>query len=65
MYAHGVTETEILSADEGYDVFSKGQARRRIAETALNMESSRSHSIFSLRLVQMPTGAEQVWPPLS
>ena len=31
-----------------------GQQRRKVAHTALNAESSRSHSIFTLRLVQAP-----------
>ena len=31
-----------------------GQKRRKVAHTALNTESSRSHSVFSIRLVQAP-----------
>lgn len=31
-----------------------GQKRRRVAYTALNNESSRSHSVFNIRLVQAP-----------
>lgn len=31
-----------------------GQKRRKVAHTALNAESSRSHSIFNIRLVQAP-----------
>ena len=31
-----------------------GQKRRRVAETQLNHESSRSHSVFTIRLVQAP-----------
>ena len=36
-----------------YDANS-GQKRRKVAYTALNSESSRSHSVFSIRLVQGP-----------
>ena len=43
-----------------------GQKRRKVAHTALNTESSRSHSVFNIRLVQAPLdprGEEvlQVW----
>ena len=31
-----------------------GQKRRKVAHTALNTESSRSHSVFTIRLVQAP-----------
>lgn len=34
--------------------FIAGQKRRKVAHTALNAESSRSHSIFNIRLVQAP-----------
>ncbi|XP_015598667.1 kinesin-like protein KIF23 [Cephus cinctus] len=54
MYVHAVTETEVKSADEAFDVFYRGQRRRRVAHTALNTESSRSHSVFTVRLVQAP-----------
>ncbi|XP_043480547.1 kinesin-like protein KIF23 [Leptopilina heterotoma] len=54
MYVHAVTEVEVKSTEEAFEVFQKGQRRRRIAHTALNAESSRSHSVFSIRLVQAP-----------
>lgn len=53
MYVHAVTEIEVKSADEAFEVFHKGQRRRRVAHTALNAESSRSHSVFTIRLVQV------------
>jgi len=31
-----------------------GQQRRRVAQTLLNTESSRSHSVFTVRVVQSP-----------
>ena len=33
---------------------STGQKRRRVGQTQLNHESSRSHSVFTIRLVQAP-----------
>ena len=35
-------------------VLPLGQKRRRVAQTTLNQESSRSHSVFTVRLVQAP-----------
>lgn len=58
VYAFGVTETEVKSADEAFDAWCRGQKRKRIAHTALNAESSRSHSIFNIRLVQAPLDAQ-------
>lgn len=53
MYVHGVTEIEVKSSEEAFEVFQRGQRRRRVAHTALNAESSRSHSVFTIRLVQV------------
>ncbi|KAI5632492.1 kinesin motor domain-containing protein [Phthorimaea operculella] len=54
MYVHGVTEIEIKSAEEAFDAFYLGLKRKRMAHTKLNAESSRSHSVFTIRLVQAP-----------
>lgn len=54
MYVHGVTEVEIKSAEEAFDAFYLGLKRKRMAHTNLNAESSRSHSVFTIRLVQAP-----------
>lgn len=58
MYVHGVTEIEVKSSEEAFEVFQRGQRRRRVAHTALNAESSRSHSVFTIRLVQAPLDGE-------
>ncbi|XP_034191468.2 kinesin-like protein KIF23 [Osmia lignaria lignaria] len=58
MYVHAVTEVEVKSAEEAFEVFHRGQRRRRVAHTALNAESSRSHSVFTIRLVQAPLDGE-------
>ncbi|XP_023930763.1 kinesin-like protein KIF23 [Lingula anatina] len=54
MYVSNCTEVEVKSAEEAFDVLLKGQKRRKVAHTALNTESSRSHSVFNIRLVQAP-----------
>lgn len=52
MFVYGSTEKEVRSAKEALDLFEKGQKKRRVAQTQLNYESSRSHSIFTIRLVK-------------
>ncbi|KAG8234305.1 hypothetical protein J437_LFUL013045 [Ladona fulva] len=54
MFVHGVNEVEVTSTEEAFEVYYKGQKRKRMAHTCLNAESSRSHSVFTLRLVQAP-----------
>ena len=54
MYVSGANEVEVDSVDEAFYWLNKGQQRRRFADTALNRESSRSHSIFKIRVVQAP-----------
>nr|CAB3259096.1 kinesin-like protein KIF23 [Phallusia mammillata] len=54
MFVYGVTQVEVKSTEEAFAAFQQGQERRRIAHTQLNAESSRSHSIFNIRLVQAP-----------
>lgn len=53
MYVHTVTEVEVRSAEEALELFQRGQRKRFVGHTALNSESSRSHSIFTIRLVQV------------
>ena len=57
MYVHGAVEVEVKNPEEALETFYKGQKQRRVAETQLNMESSRSHSIFNIRVVAVPLDA--------
>lgn len=54
MYVHNCTEVEVKQPQDAIDAFYKGQKRRKVAHTTLNAESSRSHSVFNIRLVQAP-----------
>uniref|UniRef100_A0A6A7G2M4 Kinesin-like protein n=1 Tax=Hirondellea gigas TaxID=1518452 RepID=A0A6A7G2M4_9CRUS len=54
MYVHDCNEVEVKSPLSALDQLSKGQKRRKVAHTSLNAESSRSHSIFTIRIVQSP-----------
>ena len=54
MYVSGAVEVEVKSTEEAFDLFCRGKRKRRVAHTQLNQESSRSHSVFTIRLVQAP-----------
>jgi len=60
MYVHAVTEIEVKSAEEAFELFQRGQWKRHVEYTALNAESSRSHSVFTIRLVQVQYPFEQL-----
>lgn len=51
-YIRDVKEIEVRTSEEAIDLLNMGLKRRRIAHTQLNTESSRSHSVLSMRLVQ-------------
>ncbi|XP_070618390.1 RCC1 domain-containing protein 1 isoform X7 [Erythrolamprus reginae] len=58
MYVAGCTEVEVKSTEEAFEVFWRGQKKRRIAHTQLNQESSRSHSVFLIKMAQAPLNAD-------
>ncbi|XP_034542254.1 kinesin-like protein KIF23 isoform X10 [Notolabrus celidotus] len=58
MYVAGCMEVEVKSAEEAFQVFWKGQKKRKVANTRLNRESSRSHSVFIIKLAQAPLDAD-------
>lgn len=46
----GLEEEIVGSAGEIYKILEKGSSKRKTAETLLNKQSSRSHSIFSITI---------------
>ncbi|XP_065202712.1 kinesin-like protein KIF23 [Planococcus citri] len=56
-YVLGATEVEVKSTEEAFEVFYKGQKRKRMGCTTLNIDSSRSHTVFTIKLVQAPLNA--------
>ncbi|KAJ8466259.1 hypothetical protein OPV22_028811 [Ensete ventricosum] len=46
----GLEEEIVTSADEIFSLLERGSAKRRTAETLLNKQSSRSHSLFSITI---------------
>ncbi|XP_038562354.1 kinesin-like protein KIF23 isoform X5 [Micropterus salmoides] len=58
MYVAGCMEVEVKSAEEAFQVFWRGQKKRKVANTRLNRESSRSHSVLIIKLAQAPLDAD-------
>ncbi|KAL5069108.1 hypothetical protein RYX36_019995, partial [Vicia faba] len=46
----GLEEEIVYTRNEIYKILEKGSSKRRTAETLLNKQSSRSHSIFSITI---------------
>ncbi|KAL3367185.1 hypothetical protein AABB24_011748 [Solanum stoloniferum] len=63
VFVRGLEEELVSSANEIYNILEKGSAKRRTAETLLNKQSSRSHSIFSITIhikEYTPEGEEMI-----
>jgi kinesin family protein 23 len=52
MYIKDTVEIEVKSTEEALELMHRAQKKRVVASTDLNSESSRSHSIFTIRIVQ-------------
>ncbi|XP_009786965.1 kinesin-like protein KIN-5D isoform X1 [Nicotiana sylvestris] len=50
VFIRGLEEVAVSTADEIYKILEKGSANKHTAETLLNKQSNRSHSIFSITL---------------
>jgi kinesin family member 15 len=48
VYIDGLSEHSIKNANEAMDLLNSGLEHRKVASTAMNEESSRSHSLFTL-----------------
>ncbi|KAJ1727747.1 hypothetical protein LPJ61_004416 [Coemansia biformis] len=55
VYVKGLMEVFVSSIDEVYQVMRQGAKSRVVAQTNMNAESSRSHSIFQLTIEQKDT----------
>ncbi|PKA46272.1 125 kDa kinesin-related protein [Apostasia shenzhenica] len=62
VFVRGLEEEMVHSSSEIYRILDKGSAKRRTAETLLNKQSSRSHSIFSITIhvKEVTPGGEEV-----
>ncbi|KAJ2709768.1 hypothetical protein H4R19_004083, partial [Coemansia spiralis] len=55
VYVKGLMEVFVSSIDEVYQVMRQGAKSRVVAQTNMNAESSRSHSIFQITIEQKDT----------
>ena len=53
-----VTEVECKTPEDAMEAFQRGQKQRSVSATQLNMNSSRSHSIFNIRVVAAPLDSQ-------
>ncbi|EGG08631.1 uncharacterized protein MELLADRAFT_115985 [Melampsora larici-populina 98AG31] len=59
VYIQNLTEAPISSAKEGIKILTLGSARRQIAATKCNEQSSRSHSVFSITIHVKDTNGKE------
>ncbi|KAI8374523.1 kinesin motor domain-containing protein [Radiomyces spectabilis] len=57
-YIAGLKEVKVQSLKEAYAVLHEGQRNRAVFSTLMNHTSSRSHSIFTIRIVRVPIDDE-------
>jgi kinesin family protein 23 len=65
MYIKDIAELQVRSSEEALDLLQRAQKRRVVAYTDLNAESSRSHSIFTIRFVQLDQNMQVLTSQLS
>jgi hypothetical protein len=53
-YMHGLREVHVKTLEEAYAVLEIGKRNRTVFSTLLNQTSSRSHSIFTIKLLKIP-----------
>jgi hypothetical protein len=53
-YISGLKEVKVKSIQEAYAILFEGQKNRAEYSTITNRTSSRSHSIFTIRIVRVP-----------
>ncbi|XP_055327462.1 kinesin-like protein KIF20A [Paramacrobiotus metropolitanus] len=51
-YPKGVVEVPVFSASEAYHILGLGRKNLHVAQTKLNEYSSRSHSVFTIKLIK-------------
>ena len=53
-FVEGLTEVRVKDMEEAYLVLRKGQQNRKVFSTLLNRCSSRSHGIFTIKIIKLP-----------
>ncbi|OQV20859.1 putative Kinesin-like protein KIF20A [Hypsibius exemplaris] len=60
-YARGLIEVPVFSAADAYHVMGLGRKNLHVAMTKLNDASSRSHSIFTVKLVKLALNGKEAF----
>ena len=55
VYIKGLKEIQVTSADEAYQLLMIGRENLQFASTRLNHHSSRSHCIFNIKIIKVPS----------
>lgn len=63
IYVQGVVEIEVKCAEEVLKFLHAAQKYKHIGRTQLNSESSRSHCIFTIRVVQLAKNIKDAYSP--
>ena len=53
-FVQGLTELPVASEDEALQLFLRGEANRKVGETSMNEQSSRSHTLFKVQVESTP-----------
>ncbi|CEF64614.1 Kinesin-like protein KIF23 [Strongyloides ratti] len=61
-YINNIVEVEVSSSEELMAIFKKAKIKRKTAETSMNSNSSRSHSLFMIRLVVSDINKSEYYP---
>eukprot|EP00736_Rhodelphis_marinus_P009297 Rmarinus@m.14750 len=57
VYVEGLSAFSVASQEEAFNLMLRGNQAKTMASTAMNERSSRSHSVFSLRVESTPRGS--------
>ncbi|KAK9813839.1 hypothetical protein WJX73_001399 [Symbiochloris irregularis] len=57
IYVEGLMQEEVSNVEEAMRLLTQGSAKRRVAQTVMNRESSRSHSVFTCSVESKTTDA--------
>jgi hypothetical protein len=53
-FVKDLTEKPVQTLEAALNLLNEGRKNRQVAETQLNMDSSRSHTVFTIKLAQVP-----------
>ncbi|NXA79799.1 KI20A protein, partial [Thryothorus ludovicianus] len=64
-YVKDLNWINVRDADEAWKLLKLGQKNQSFASTHMNQNSSRSHSVFSIRILHLQRGGSEVVPKIS